>query len=171
MTEPKSYVLMTSLTSFIEFGAFPREMLAVLYNIRWAVVTIAFLIMADFVLGLIESVRIRKESWRKSRAIRRTYIKFFEYLFLCILGGTLVGLVFTGNVEEYNAGTIIGTFIPIYCESDSIYGHVCAIHGRKRAFSIKRLILGLLKARHADLGQAVSDAVIEDADNDNNQKK
>ena len=56
-------------------GTFSKEALGVLYDLRWMLILIAVLIVADFWYGLSESLQ-KKEHFRFSRAGRRTCTKF-----------------------------------------------------------------------------------------------
>ena len=38
-------------------------------------------------------------------------------------------------------------------------GHVCALHGIKNKFSVKRFIIALIKRKDKELGEAVEDAM------------
>ena len=47
----------------------------------------------------------------------------------------------------------------------TIMGHVCALHGVQWKFSIKKMIIVLLKRKSPDLGDAVEEAMETDENN------
>ena len=59
--------------------SFISEIKEVVFELRWMLVFIIVMIIADFVLGIIDSVVKRGEDFRFSRAGRRTMCKFIEY--------------------------------------------------------------------------------------------
>ena len=73
----KPIIVMAGVTAY---PAMPAEIQNTFYGLRWMVLFIIFMILADFYLGLTESVKVRKEHFRYSRAGRRTMCKFIEYM-------------------------------------------------------------------------------------------
>ena len=67
-------------------GTFYEELLQVLFDLRWLVLFIIVLVFTDFWSGLTASVKVRKEDFRLSRALRRTIVKFLEYINFIIFG-------------------------------------------------------------------------------------
>ena len=64
--------------------SFIGEIKGVVFELRWMLAFIVVMIVADFVLGIIDSVVKRGEDFRFSRAGRRTECKFIEYnSYLC----------------------------------------------------------------------------------------
>ena len=59
--------------------SFIGEIKEVVFELRWMLAFIVVMIVADFVLGIIDSVVKRGEDFRFSRAGRRTVCKFIEY--------------------------------------------------------------------------------------------
>ena len=55
-------------------GTFYEELQQVLFDLRWLVAFIVILVFTDFWTGLTASVRVRKENFRISRALRRTIV-------------------------------------------------------------------------------------------------
>ena len=66
--------------------SFIGEIKGVVFELRWMLAFIIVMIVADFVLGIIDSVVKRGEDFRFSRAGRRTMCKFIEYNSYLVLG-------------------------------------------------------------------------------------
>ena len=47
-------------------------------------------------------------------------------------------------------------------EIDSIFDHVCTLHGIKKRWSVKRLLITLLKVKNPEAGAAVKEALDKD---------
>lgn len=141
-----------------------EEMAGAMFEMRWAVLFIVMLVITDFWSGLSASVKIRKEKFRLSRAIRRTTAKFFEYVSFIILGAFLFKCICEpyGMTNAMAKGGAIGAFIALYAEADSIYSHICALHGFEAKVSIKRFIIALLRAKTDDIGEALDEAAKDD---------
>ena len=140
------------------------EIETMMWDLRWMIILIFLLVVADLWTGLAESVKIKREKFRFSRAGRRTSAKFFEYICLYIIGGSLLGkavLVPLGVIDDYVIGGAIGAALACLWEIDSIAGHICKIHGIKGIFSIKQFIVSLLKKKYPAVGEAVEDATEE----------
>lgn len=136
------------------------ELQQVFYDIRWAVLFICVLIVTDFWSGLTASVRVRREDFRFSRALRRTLVKFSEYMCFIILGTLLAKAILEpAGVCSHVAGGALGAALALFCEADSIYGHVCDLHGIKGRFSLKRLFVCYIKRKDRDLGEAAEEAL------------
>lgn len=144
-------------------SAFYTEVQETLFSLRWAILCIIMLIATDFWSGLAASVKVRGEDFRLSRALRRTIVKFCEYLSFIILGVVLGRSILQPlAICDYGVGGAIGAALVLFIESDSIYGHVCDLYGIKGRFSIKRLIVAYLRRKNEDLGSAVEEALEED---------
>ena len=135
------------------------EALTALYDLRWMLVLIVILILADFWFGVSESIK-KHEHFRFSRAGRRTCNKAVDYL-TYLLVGALLGLAIFEPLGWTNHTTTAAVGLGFGCiwEVDSIVGHVCALHGIKYKFSVKRFIIALIKRKDKDLGEAVEDAM------------
>jgi len=151
--------LIASTGKAVTISALGAEALGVLYDLRWGLLLIVALIAADFWLGIAASLR-RKEEFRFSRAGRRTCNKFAEYFTFMVIGA-LLGLAIFEPLGVAGHVATAGLCLSLGClfEVDSIAGHVCDLHGITARFSLKRFVIALLKRRHADVGEAVEEAI------------
>lgn len=149
---------------FIGSGTFSTEALDVLYDLRWMLILIAVLIVADFWYGLSESLQ-KKEHFRFSRAGRRTCNKFMDYIGYLLLG-TFFGLGIFEPLGIANHVTTAAVGLGFGCiwEVDSIVGHICSLHGVTNKLSIKKFIICLIRKRNKDVGDAIEEA-LEEEDN------
>ena len=86
--------------------------------------------------------------------------EFCEYLCFIILGVVLAKSILEPlGVCGHSAGGAAGAAVALLIEADSIYGHVCDLHGIRSRFSLKRLIVAYLKRKNRDLGEAVEDTL------------
>lgn len=143
-------------------GTFYEELQQVLFDLRWLVAFIVILVFTDFWTGLTASVRVRKENFRISRALRRTIVKFLEYINFIIFGLLLSKAI----LEPFGIGTdvtggAVGASAALLIEFDSIYGHICDIHGIKNRFSLKRMFVAYIKRKNEDVGEAVEEGMKE----------
>lgn len=141
-----------------------HEIYDVLYSLRWVFVLMTLLIVTDFVTGLWASVKVKREKFRKSRAMRRTMVKFCEYTGFIII----IAAISKSTLEPWGIATTlqaggVAALMALFCEADSIYGHVCDLNGVKNSFSIKRFIIAYLKRRYKDLGEAVDESQKDEA--------
>lgn len=149
-------------------GTMGVEAMTALYDLRWMLVLIVVLIVADFWFGVSESL-YKHEHFRFSRAGRRTCNKAVDYVTYLILG-SVIGLAIFEPLgwATHTTTAAIGLGFGCVWEVDSIVGHVCALHGVKNKFSVKRLIIAFLKKKDADVGEAVEEAL--EGDGNNNKK-
>lgn len=141
-------------------GALYAELIQVLYDLRWAVLFIMVLVFTDFWSGLTASVKVRKEDFRLSRALRRTVVKFLEYVNFIIFGLVLSkACLIPFGIGDNNTGGAIGACLAMLIEFDSIYGHICDLHGIKNRISIKRFFVAWLKRKNEDAGDALEEAL------------
>lgn len=145
-------------------GALYAELIQVLYDLRWAVLFIMVLVFTDFWSGLTASVKVRKEDFRLSRALRRTVVKFLEYINFIIFGLVLSkACLIPFGIGDNNTGGAIGACLAMLIEFDSIYGHICDLHGIRNRISLKRFFVAWLKRKNEDAGEALEEA-FEDKD-------
>lgn len=146
----------TRATTWAVMGA---EAMTALYDLRWMIVFIVVLILCDFWWGISESLK-KNQEFRFSRAGRRTCNKLVDYLTYLLIGA-LLGLAIFEPLGWTDHTTTAAIALGFGClwEIDSIIGHVCAVHNIKWNFSVKRLIVSLVKRKSEDLGEAVEDAM------------
>lgn len=150
----------TETTSQSLFKAFTVGILGectqILYDLRWMIVLAIILILSDLWFGLSAS-RLQKIEIRKSRAGRRTLNKIVDYICYVLLGAVLGKAI----GEPYGMNPIvvsITAMVICYCfEVDSIYGHICEIHGIKKRYSIWGILFKLLTLKFKDVGEAFKD--------------
>ena len=163
--------LLVQTTAVTFSSAFYTEIQETFFAVRWAILFIVILIATDFWSGLAASVKVRGEDFRLSRALRRTLVKFCEYLCFIILGVVVAKSICEPlGICTFTAGGAIGAAVALLIEADSIYGHVCDLHGIKGRFSVKRLIVAYLKRKNEDLGEAVEDALEENGNRSDKPK-
>lgn len=132
------------------------ECTQILYNLRWMIVLAIILILSDLWFGVSAS-RTQGIEIRKSRAGRRTLNKIVDYICYVLLGAVLGKAI----GEPYGMDPIVVSITVMvlgYCfEVDSIYGHICEIHGIKKKYSIWKILFKLLTFKFKDLGEAFKD--------------
>lgn len=134
-----------------------EEIVGVVYDLRWMVALVVVLIIFDFWYGLSESLKNR-EHFRVSRAGRRTCNKFMDYIGYLILGAFFgLGIFEPLGIATHVQTAAVALGFGCLWEIDSIVGHVCALHGVKNHFSVKRFIIALLKKKNEDVGEAVEE--------------
>lgn len=145
--------------------SFVGEIRSVVFELRWMLVFIVAMIIADFVLGIIDSVVKRGEDFRFSRAGRRTMCKFIEYNSYLVLGfGFSVAILQPVGICSYTTSSMCGLGIAIVFEFDSIMEHVCEIHGIKNKVSIKRLLVGYIKKKYTTAGEIIEKVTKDEED-------
>ena len=143
--------------------SFIGEIKGIVFELRWMLAFIAALIIADFVLGLIDSIVKRGEDFRLSRAGRRTMCKFIEYNSYLVVGFMLgMAILEPANICSYKISSIGGLLLAIVFEADSIKDHICAIHGIKNRVSIKSLLVAYLKKKYSTAGEIIDNATKEE---------
>lgn len=134
------------------------EALSALYDLRWMLVFIVVLILADFWFGVSESLH-KREHFRFSRAGRRTCNKAVDYLTYLLVGALLGMAIFEPlGWATHTTTAAVGLGFGCVWEIDSIVGHVCALHGIENRFSVKKFIISLIKSKNKDIGDALEEA-------------
>lgn len=132
------------------------ECTQILYDLRWMILLAVILILSDLWFGISAS-RVHGIAIRKSRAGRRTLNKLVDYICYILLGAVLGKAI----GEPYGMNPIvvsITVMVICYCfEVDSIYGHICEIHGIKKRYSIWRILFKLLTLKFKEVGEAFKD--------------
>lgn len=158
--------LTTGTGKAVVLGTMGGEALSALFDLRWMLVLIVVLIVADFWFGVSESLH-KHEHFRFSRAGRRTCNKAVDYITYLILGSVLGLAIFEPlGWATHTTTAAIGLGFGCVWEVDSIVGHVCELHGVKNKFSVKRLIIAIIKKKDANVGEAVEE-VLEGDDTNN----
>ena len=149
----------TSAGKAVVVGTMSGEALTALYDLRWMLVLIVVLIVADFWFGVSESLH-KHEHFRFSRAGRRTCNKAVDYITYLILG-SVIGLAIFEPLgwATHTTTAAVGLGFGCIWEVDSIVGHVCELHGITNHFSVKRFIITLIKKKDSDMGEAVEEAL------------
>ena len=143
--------------------SFVGEIRGVVFELRWMLAFIVVMIIADFVLGIIDSVVKRGEDFRLSRAGRRTMCKFIEYNSYLVLGFMLgIAILQPAGICNYTVSAMCGLGLAILFEFDSIADHICAIHGIKNKVSIKRLLVGYIKKKYSAAGEIIEEVTKEE---------
>lgn len=143
-------------------GTMGGEAMSALYDLRWMLVFIVVLILADFWFGVSESLK-KNEHFRFSRAGRRTCNKGVDYLTYLLVGALLGMAIFEPlGWATHTTTAAIGLGFGCVWEIDSIIGHACALHGVKNKFSVKRFIILLIKKKDREVGDALDEALQEE---------
>lgn len=143
--------------------SFVGEIRDVVFELRWMLIFIVAMIIADFVLGIIDSVVKHGEDFRFSRAGRRTMCKFIEYNSYLVLG-FMMGLAILQPIGicTYTVSAMCGLGLAMVFEFDSIMEHICVIHGIKNRISIKRMLVGYIKKKYSTAGNIIEEVTKED---------
>lgn len=145
--------------------SFVGEIRSVVFELRWMLAFIVVMIVADFVLGIIDSVVKRGEDFRFSRAGRRTVCKFIEYNSYLVVGFMLgIAILQPVGICSYTISSICGLGLALIFEFDSIMEHICTIHGIKNKVSIKRLLVGYIKKKYTTAGEIIEKVTKDEED-------
>lgn len=122
----------------------------IVFELRWMLMLALILICADFWFGISVSKYLHKPI-RRSRACRRTLNKVIDYL-CYILVASFLGMSF-GKQMGIEPITIASVVL-LMCygfEIDSIYSHICELHGIKNGISIWKIIMYIITLRFQGL--------------------
>lgn len=122
----------------------------IIFELRWMLLLAFALICADFWFGISVSKYLHKPI-RRSRACRRTLNKVIDYL-CYILVASFLGMSF-GKPLGIEPITIASVVL-LMCygfEIDSIYSHICELHGIKNGISIWKIIMYIITLRFQGL--------------------
>ncbi len=146
------------------------EAMSALFDLRWMLVFIVVLIIADFWFGVSESIHNNNE-FRFSRAGRRTCNKAVDYLTYLLLGAIIGMAIFEPlGITSHTVTAAIGLGFGCLWEIDSIIGHVCALHGFVNKVSIKRLLITFIKKKNKDVGEAIEEVLCDKNSRNNGSK-
>lgn len=128
----------------------------ILFELRWMLLLAMALILADFWFGISVSKYLGKPI-RKSRACRRTLNKFVDYL-CYLLVAAFLGMALGDPLGLKPVNIAMVSLLMCYgFEIDSIYSHVCELHGVKNGVSIWRILILLITLRFNSLKDILSD--------------
>lgn len=155
ITETVSRSLKLSMSAFlIEIGN-------ILFELRWFILAAFGLILADLWFG-IQVSRKKGIEIRRSSAGRRTFNKFIDYILYIVLGTTLAMSI----AQPWHINPLyIASGILLLCyafEIDSIYSHICFLHGAKKKVSIFKVIWYILTLRFKELRELENIATSKD---------
>lgn len=88
---------------------------------------------------------------RRSSAGRRTFNKFIDYILYIVLGTTLsMAIAEPWHINPITVASVILALCYVF-EIDSIYSHICFLHGAKKDISIFKVIWWVLTLRFKEL--------------------
>jgi hypothetical protein len=161
ITETVSRGLKLSMTTLL------GEIGSVLFELRWFILAAFALILADLWFG-IQVSRKKGLEIRRSSAGRRTFNKFIDYILYIVLGTTLAMAI----AQPWDINPLyISSGILILCytfEIDSIYSHICFLHGAKKEISIFKVLWLILTLRVRELRE-LENITINKSETDNLQ--
>lgn len=149
---------------------FTSECYAIIFDLRWMILLAFVLILSDFWFGISVS-RMQGIEVRKSKAGRRTLNKVIDYLCYVLLGAVIGKAI--GDPYGLNPITVsITIMILCYCfEIDSIYNHICELHGVKKRYSIWAILGKFITFKFKDVGEAFQDMRNQSKDFKNNKNE
>ena len=149
---------------------FTSECYAIIFDLRWMILLAFVLILSDFWFGISVS-RMQGIEVRKSKAGRRTLNKVIDYLCYVLLGAVIGKAI--GDPYGLNPITVsITIMILCYCfEIDSIYNHICELHGVKKRYSIWTILWKFITFKFEDVGEAFQDMRNQSKDFKNNKNE
>lgn len=131
----------------------------VLYDLRWMLVLIVVLIIADLWFGISESVKTKIDI-RLSRAGRRTCNKLVDYLTYLLIGVVLGLAIFEPlGIATHTTTAAVGLGVGGLWEMDSIIGHVCVLHDMSPRFTLRNFIISIIKRKNKDVADVIEDLV------------
>jgi len=171
---------MTPLSSTIAratlISAIYAEFVEILTEARWLFLIIIVCVLADFRFGRRESSSrytaaaeradtpaMETYRWHKSRAIRRTLNKLFDYVMFVSLGIAVgQGLLVPLGLERILGGVAL-TAVIVFCEVSSILGHFLYLHGSEAGGGslavLRRFLTAYLRRKDTDAGDALDEAL------------
>lgn len=146
----------------VVMGGMAGEAMTALYDLRWMIAFIFALVVADFWFGVKDSLA-RKEKFRFSRAGRRSCNKFCDYIVYLIVGALFGMAIFEPlGICSHTVSAAVCLGLGCLWEIDSIFDHVCTLHGVKKRWSVKRLLITLLKVKNPETGAVVEEAICKE---------
>lgn len=161
-------------TVFVLFGG---EIGAMVMDMRWGIMLLVILIIADFRFGWGESSKRYKKAlaehdelhaevyrWHTSRAVRRTLNKLADYIVVMLMCGAVGMAIFEPIGIKHTWGAWIGAMIACGCEIVSISGHFFYLHGirvEKKSIGgfVRALVVAFAKKKDEDVGESIEEAL------------
>lgn len=149
------------------------ELADMMYQVRWLFLLAIILVLIDFWFGISVS-KAQNIPIRWSRAGRRTINKAIDYLCYITLG-IVLGKAF-GEPFGLEPQTLAVIIMLLCCgfEIDSIWSHICVLHGIRKPLSVWRVLLMVLSLKFKEIKEELSDigTKIEEAvdEKDKNQQ-
>lgn len=166
---------------------FYGELLTAMVELRWMVLSLVIMVIADFRFGWGESSKRYAEAisvnnktlaaqyrWRTSRAVRRSINKFVDYL-IWLAVGVVIGYA---TLEPFGIPHIYGgaaaMTIAWGCELKSILSHFLYLRGIMASENsigafFKRFAIAFLKRKNEDVGGALEDSLNNEQNTDKMQ--
>lgn len=163
-------------TRGVTFVVFGGEIGAMLLDMRWGLMLLILLVVADFRYGWGESAKRYKQAkkekneilmehyrWHTSRAVRRTLNKLADYIVIMLMCGAIGMAIFEPIGLDHIYGAWIGAVIACVCEIVSIFGHFFYLHGvhvetKTIKGFFKALVVAFAKRKDPDVGKSLQEA-------------
>lgn len=159
---------------------FYGELLTAMVELRWMVLSLVIMVIADFRFGWGESSKRYAEAlaisnktlaaqyrWRTSRAIRRSINKFVDYLIWLAVGVVIGYATLEPFGIPHTYGGAAAMAIAWGCELKSILSHFLYLRGiianeKSIGAFLKRFAIAFLKRKNEDVGEAIEEATKDD---------
>ena len=165
------------------WGTMGGEAINAIQDLRWMLVLVCVLIIADYRFGRAESRKKYKDAvavgnatlakmteFHMSRAIRRTCNKFIDYMTL-LLVFCIVGLAITEpyGICDHVICAGLAIIIASVCELASIFGHFLYLKGVEKpkltwtgiGLFLGRVLASFAKTKSPDLGEALDETITQ----------
>lgn len=128
-------------------SAMGAEAVGAIYDLRWMLVFIVWLIGADFWFAMSASRKSGKP-FSKARAGRRACNKFVDYI-AYLMSGAILGLAIFEplGIAGHTATAAAGLALGCVWEVESIVAHVCQLHGIRRRVSVWQMVIAVLRSK------------------------
>lgn len=138
---------MNKFLCVITASAMGAEAADALFDLRWMLVFIVWLIVADLWFS-VSAKRHAKLPVSFGREWRRACNRLVDYL-AYLMSGVILGLAIFEplSIAGHTATAAAGLAMGCVWEIESIVNHVCSIHGAGRPFSVKRILWRMLKSK------------------------
>ncbi len=156
---------------WITFG---NEAIQAFYDCRWLIVLCIVCIFADLWWAYSEHIyhiyhassqeEKAKYSWRKSRSIRKTSLKFVDYITLMLVG-IVLGLAICEplNICSHTTAAACGGLIGVASDVTSIIGHICVVREIPvQKHFLRKFFIAFIKTKNRDIGNALDESINND---------